>query len=98
MSISYNLANATLFTVNKDKRAVLCIGMLVANAVITQSITSVLYPLIFFCQCAYNLFNFGLGLAYAFPLVNPILVFIFHESFRKEWRVKLRGFRGRPSQ
>ena len=74
---------------NRDKKAVLCIIMLVLNAILTQSLAAVFYPLMFFCHWAQEMFNIGLNFAYAFPLVNPLLVFIFHDSFRNDLKRKV---------
>jgi hypothetical protein len=72
---------------SKDLRASICICVIIANLIATQSIYIVTWPLDYYCRCVYEfLYTFGYWLNYSFSAVNPLVLLIFHEGYRREFR------------
>ena len=69
----------------RDRKALLCILALIVNILLTQYLTLILTLYFVFMETIYewfvHLFIFSLEL---FPIFNPLIVFIFHESFRRD--------------
>ena len=75
--------------ISRDKKAVLCIVFIVVNTFVTEYFSFIVYLLGFVFPSAHELYNVSIYLVYTFPLLNPILVFIFHDPFRKELMKKI---------
>ena len=67
---------------NKNKKAVLCISLLILNSILTEYFFLIAYPYVYFCSCRFQLLKYSVLLLRLFPLFNPVLVFLFHDSFR----------------
>ena len=67
---------------NKNKKAVVCISLLILNSILTEYFFLFAYPYVYFCSCRSHLLKYSVMLLRLFPLINPVLVFLFHDSFR----------------
>jgi hypothetical protein len=73
--------------ISKDLRASVCICAIILNLITTQSIYIVTWPLNYYCRCvAELLFSLGYWLNYSFSAVNPLVLLIFHEGYRREFK------------
>ena len=80
---------------DKSKKAVICIIMIIFNSIATQSFLLVMYPYAFLCKCNYDLFFWACDVLLLFPMLNPVVVFIFHDSFKSELDAKIRSLKTR---
>ena len=79
----------------KEKKAVLCIAMLMVNAVVTEYPFILSCLIVTSCLCLFELLEIGLSIVFAFPLMNPLLLFIFHDAFRQNLLAKIRNISSR---
>ena len=77
---------------DKQKRAVICIGALIANTILTNYFFLIAYPLFYLkISATESAFNSSFYVLVLFPLFNPILILMFHDSFRIELITKLKA-------
>ena len=76
----------------RDKKALICIFLLIANVLITQYFALVLtfYTILSSAFIGWMVHSYVV-LVELFPMINPLTVLIFHETFRKDLRNSFRN-------
>lgn len=71
---------------DKEKKAVICIFMVLINLVLCWIIFFITWPMASYCvECVSPvLFEYGYWLTYIHSTINPYILFIFHNNFRNE--------------
>jgi hypothetical protein len=73
--------------ITKEIKASICIWMIILNLLLTQSIYLFSWLYSMFCRGCLNFYIniIGYWMNYIFSAINPLILIIFHEGFRKEF-------------
>ena len=66
----------------KEIKAIACISMIVLNMLTTEFFFLIMLSIAFKCICNFSILNVSQNILFLFPFINPIILFIFHDSFR----------------
>ena len=75
---------------NKNSKALVCLSALILNMTIFELPFLLALPYSLICCCIFDVIYILDTLAYCFPLFNPIIIFIFHDSFRVQFFVLMK--------
>jgi hypothetical protein len=74
--------------ISKDMRASICISMVIANLIVTQLFNLTVWPINYFCPACVSsqVLQISYWMNYTFSAFNPIILMIFHERYKREFK------------